>query len=220
MKLSKSIPLWVPCDPASAVSHLFGCILAIIGTVPLVIQANKFGGTRYAVALAIFGLSMILLYLASASYHWLNLSERGNLLLRKLDHAMIYVLIAGTYTPLCVLVLKGAWSTGMLIAVWGLAVIGILLTVFYFNAPRWLTTGAYILMGWLALVAIVPLYHALPPAGFAWLLAGGVIYTIGGIIYGRKRSLFHLPGFGFHEVFHIFVLAGSACHYLLMWELI
>jgi hemolysin III len=220
MKVLKLTSLWVPRDPASAISHLLGCILAIIGTVLLVIQGNKFGGIQYAAAFAVYGLSMILLYLASANYHWFNLSERGILVLRKLDHAMIYILIAGTYTPLCVLALKGPWGMGMLIAIWGLAVAGILMTVFYFNAPRWLTTGTYLLMGWLAIVAIVPLYRVLPTAGFAWLLAGGVFYTIGGIIYGRKRSLIDLPGFGFHEVFHIFVLAGSVCHYLLMWVLI
>lgn len=216
IQILKPIPLWRPRDPVSAISHLLGFVLSIVGTVFLIIKGNKSGGVMYAVAFAVFGLTMILLYLASASYHWFNLKEHGNLVLRKLDHAMIYILIAGSYTPLCIIALKGIWGISLLIAVWALALGGIFLTLFYFKAPRWLTTGIYILMGWLLIVAFVPLSHALPLAGFAWLLGGGVAYTIGGVIYGRKRSLIHFPSFGFHELFHIFVLAGSTCHYLLM----
>lgn len=163
---------------------------------------------------------MMLLYLASATYHWLNLSERTTLILRKLDHAMIYILIAGTYTPICVIALSGLWGTSLLIAIWSLALGGIFLTFFYFQAPRWLTTGIYILMGWLVIIACVPLLHALSPAGFAWLVAGGVSYTLGGVIYGRKKSLINFPGFGFHEVFHMFVLGGSICHYMLMLAMV
>lgn len=215
-KISKHGLLWPPRDPASAISHLLGFVLAVVGTVFLIIQGNRSDGLVYAWSFGIFGLTMTLLYLASASYHWFNLNERGNLILRKLDHAMIYVLIAGSYTPLCIIVLKGIWGTSMLASIWAIALGGIFLTLFYFKAPRWLTTGIYILMGWLLLVSIVPLSRALPLAGFAWLVGGGVFYTVGGVIYGLKRSLIHFPGFGFHEVFHIFILAGSTCIYLLM----
>lgn len=208
--------LWPARDPASAYSHLLGFILAVIGTIFLVKQGNQTGGTTYAGTFAIFGVSMILLYLASTLYHWLNLSETGILVLRKLDHTMIYILIAGTYTPLCIIALPGWLGIGLLITIWALAIGGIFLTFFYFEAPRWLTTGIYILMGWLAIGAIVPLVRVLPRAGLMWLIGGGLFYTIGGIIYGRKRSIISFPGFGFHEVFHVFVLAGSACHYLLM----
>jgi hemolysin III len=209
-------PSWAPRDPASAISHLVGFILAVIGTIFLVIKGNHANGLLYATVFAIFGVTMILLYLASTLYHWLNLSDTRILFLRKLDHAMIYVMIAGTYTPICIIALPGLLGIGLLIAIWTLAIGGILLTFFYFQAPRWLTTGIYILMGWLVVGAIVPLTRTLPVAGLMWLVGGGVLYTAGAIIYGRKRSLINLPGFGFHEVFHIFVLAGSICHYLLM----
>ena len=205
-----------PRDPVSAISHFFGFILAVIGTVFLVIQGKHTGGVWYAGSLAIFGISMILLYLASTLYHWLDLNDTANLVLRKLDHAMIYVLIAGTYTPICMIALSGLWGKTLLITIWVLALGGIFLTLFYFEAPRWLTTSIYIFMGWLVIVAIVPLTKTLPLAGFAWLVGGGIFYTIGGIIYGRKRSFIQLPGFGFHEIFHLFILGGSLCHYLLM----
>lgn len=216
MKILINNKLWPPRDQISAISHFLGFIMAVIGTAVLLIQANMTGGLLYMVTFAVYGLSMILLYLASASYHWFDINERKNLILRKLDHVMIYVLIAGSYTPLCVIALKGLWGTGLLITVWTLALGGIFLTLFYFNAPRWLTTGIYIFMGWLVVSALVPLLRQLPLSGFLWLLAGGIFYTIGGIIYGLKSALFQFKVFGFHEIFHIFVLLGSACHYLLM----
>ncbi len=211
-----SVPLWRPRDPVSSISHLLGFVLAVIGTVFLTIKGSQSGGLLYAGTFLIFGLTMIFLYLASASYHWFDLKERGTLVLRKLDHAMIYVLIAGTYTPMCAIVLNGYWRAGLLIAIWALALGGIFLTLFYFKAHRWLTTGIYILMGWLVVIALKPMSASMPLSGFAWLLGGGIAYTIGGVIYGRKRSLIHFPGFGFHEVFHIFVIIGSVCHYLMM----
>lgn len=213
---SKLQIFWPPRDPASAISHLIGFILAIIGTIVLVVRGAHTGGSLYAVAFAIFGTGMMFLYLASALYHWLNLGERGTLVLRKLDHMMIYIMIAGTYTPICLIALPGLWGKGLLIAIWTLAIGGILLTLFWFKAPRWLTTTIYIWMGWLAIVALVPMSKVFPLAGFFWLFGGGVFYTIGGIIYGLRKSFINLPGFGFHEVFHIFVLFGSICHYFLM----
>lgn len=213
---SKPLIVWPPRDGVSAVSHFIGFLLAIAGTCVLIVRGVKTGGTLYAASFAVFGAAMMLLYLASATYHWLNLRERFTLILRKLDHAMIYVLIAGTYTPICIIALDGLWGISLLTAIWILALGGIFLTFFYFGAPRWLTTGIYILMGWLVVVAFVPLLHALPTAGLVWLLAGGLSYTVGGVIYGRKKSLVNLPGFGFHEVFHMFVLGGSICHYMLM----
>lgn len=207
---------WTPRDHWSAITHLAGLLLAVIGTICLLAAGYKAGGILFAPAFGIYGASMILLYLASTLYHWLRISEKGILVLRKFDHAMIYVLIAGSYTPICLIALSGGWRTGLLAGIWTIAIGGILLTLVYFSAPRWLTTGIYIFMGWLALVAIIPLSHTLPAAGFMWLLIGGLFYTAGGIIYGVKPSFIDLPGFGFHEIFHLFVLAGSACHYLLM----
>ena len=207
---------WPPRDPVSAISHFIGFIFSIIGTIVLIIEGSRAGGALYVVAFAAFGVAMICLYLASTLYHWLNLGEKGTLILRKLDHVMIYIMIAGTYTPICLIALPGLWGKWLLISIWTLAIGGILLTLFWFKAPRWLTTGIYILMGWLVIVALVPMSRVFSPAGFFWLFAGGIFYTIGGIIYGLKKSFINLPGFGFHEVFHIFVLLGSIFHYFLM----
>ena len=132
--------------------------------------------------------------------------------LRKLDHAMIFILIAGSYTPFCLLSLQGAWKWSIIIIVWSLALIGIILKIVWMNMPRWVSTGFYIGMGWIALFALKPLYDSLPIGGFFFLLLGGAMYTIGGIIYGTKKPNFS-PNFGFHEIFHIFVMLGSLCHY-------
>jgi len=207
---------WPPRDPVSAISHFIGFILAIIGTIVLIIRGTRAGGALYAVAFAAFGVAIICLYLVSALYHWLNLGEKGTLILRKLDHMMIYFMIACSYTPICLIALPGLWRKWLLISIWTLAIGGILLTLFWFKAPRWLTTGIYILMGWLAVVTLVPMSRVFSLAGFFWLFGGGIFYTIGGIIYGLKKSFINLPGFGFHEVFHIFVLLGSIFHYFLM----
>ncbi|MEG2650165.1 MAG: hemolysin III family protein, partial [Eubacterium sp.] len=137
----------------------------------------------------------------------------GELLrLKKLDHAMIFLLIAGSYTPFCLLCLTGPMRIGMMAAIWGVAIIGILMMVFWIGMPRWLNTTLYIALGWFALFALKPLYEALPTGGFVLLILGGVLYTIGGVMYGLKKPNFS-QRWGFHEIFHIFVLLGSACHF-------
>lgn len=200
-------------DPVSALSHLLGVILAIIGTIILLQQSNY---SIDRLGLAIFGGSLICLYSASTLYHALDISAAMNLIFRKVDHAMIYVLIAGTYTPVCLIALTGAWGTALLIAIWIIATAGIGLTLLWFDAPRWLTTSIYVLMGWMVVIATVPIQQALGTAGLIWLIAGGVFYTIGAVIYGTKRPNITFAMFGFHEIFHVFVLGGSFCHYILM----
>lgn len=200
-------------DPVSALTHLAGVLLSIIGTVLLLAKAN-ISLDRWG--LGIFGGTLICLYLASSLYHALDVSPEINLLLRKIDHLMIYVLIAGTYTPICLIALTGAWGNALLIGIWAIAIAGIALTLIWFEAPRWLTTSIYIMMGWLVAIASVPLQHTIGVTGLFWLVMGGVFYTIGGIIYGTKRPNITFSKFGFHEIFHLFVLAGSFCHYLLM----
>lgn len=200
-------------DPFSALSHLLGVILSMAGTVILLQQSDK---SPDRLALAIFGASLVCLYAASTIYHALDVSEKVNLILRKIDHAMIYVLIAGTYTPMCLIALKGAWGTALLITIWAIALAGIALTLLWFDAPRWLTTSIYVLMGWLVIVATVPLKQTVGMAGLAWLLAGGILYTIGAVIYATKRPHITFSIVGFHEIFHVFVLGGSLCHYILM----
>lgn len=200
-------------DPVSALTHFLGIILSIVG---LIILINKSADLLHHIAFFIFGFSLIFLYTASTVYHSLDLSEKINLILRKIDHMMIYVLIAGTYTPICMLALPGLWSKGLLITIWSVAVAGIVLTIVWFEAPRCLTTAIYILMGWLLVIAMVPLVKTLSLTGMTWLLAGGILYTTGGIIYASKRPDISFAFFGFHEIFHLFVLSGSFCHFMLM----
>ena len=197
----------------SAATHGAGAAAAVVGTIWLLLRAR--GGAAVA-ACAVYGLSMILLYTASGLYHRLRLAVRGRILLRKLDHASICLLIAGTYTPLCVLALNGVVGTALLAAVWALALGGVAMSVFWIGAPRWLSTAVYLVMGWMALFAIRPLYLSLNAAEFFWLLAGGVFYSLGGVLYALKWPGRYNPRFGCHEIFHLFVLAGSVCHYLMI----
>lgn len=200
-------------DPVSALTHMLGAVLAVIGTIVLALQPSNH---LHRASFLIFGISLILLYTASTVYHALDVSEKINLILRKIDHLMIYILIAGTYTPICVIALTGGWSISLLIGIWVIALAGVALTLLWFDAPRWLTTIIYIVMGWLVVIASVPLKQAVSLAGLLWLIIGGVFYTIGGVIYGTKRPNITFSVFGFHEIFHLFVLAGSICHFILM----
>lgn len=200
-------------DPVSALSHLLGAILAIVATIILLMAVHQ---PLERLGMAVFGATLICLYAASTIYHALDISAKVNLILRKIDHAMIYVLIAGTYTPICLIALKGAWGTYLLITIWAIALAGIALTLLWFEAPRRLTTIIYVLMGWLAVVATLPLQQAIGWVGLAWLLGGGIFYTVGAVIYATKRPRITFPLVGFHEIFHIFVLAGSFCHFILM----
>jgi len=203
-------------EPVSGLTHLVGAIVSAIGMVVLVISAVNKGTASYIVSVSIFGLSLVLLYTASSLYHLLTISEKGIKILRKIDHMMIYILIAGTYTPVCLIGLKGRLGLGLLIGIWTLAVIGIVLKVVWFNAPRWIYTSFYVIMGWLAVIAIVPLIRTIPLTGFVLLAAGGIFYTIGAIIYGLRWPLRNSKYFGFHEIFHIFVMLGSLSHYILV----
>jgi len=207
-------------DPVSGFTHLAGALLALAGTLVLVIPAFQKGETVKAVSFLIFGLSLILLYSASATYHLLRLDEKGNRVLRRIDHMMIYILITGTYTPICLVALRGPWGWSLLSVIGTLAVAGIILTLFVINKPRWVTVSIYITMGWMALAAFVPLVKAVPIGGVVWIVLGGVFYTVGAVIYARKKPD-PFPGvFGFHEIWHLFVMAGSLCHYWAMFSAI
>lgn len=205
-------------DPVSGFTHLGGALLSIVGLVVLVRYAARFADVKHIVTFAIFGAALILLYTSSAVYHLLKVPEKVNTLLRRIDHMMIYVLIAGTYTPVCVIGLTGAWGLSMLITVWVLAVMGIIMTVFWFGAPRWLTTAVYLLMGWLVVIAFYPLIHSLPVGGITWLAIGGLLYSVGAVVYGFKWPRINSRWFGFHEIFHLFVIAGSLGHFWLMFR--
>lgn len=199
-------------EPVNALTHLFGAVLSIIGTIILLNHTQLPLSPITITSILIFGISLVLLYTTSGIYHLVHTTDAILLRLRKLDHSMIFILIAGSYTPFCLLSLTGIWKWSIITIVWSLALIGIILKILWMNMPRWVSTGFYIGMGWIALFALKPLYNSLSLGGFVFLLLGGFMYTIGGIIYGTKKPNFS-PDFGFHEIFHIFVLLGSFCHY-------
>lgn len=205
-------------EPVNGLTHLAGAFLAVAALVVLLWMALSAGEVKQAIAFCIFGVSLIALYTSSALYHLLPLSERALAYLRRLDHMMIYVLIAGTYTPVCVVALGGGWGWGLLGAVWGLALGGILLKLRWMHAPIWLSTLFYILLGWAAVVAMPALFRAMPPQGMAWIIGGGIIYSVGALVFmlDRPRDQIGSRLFGAHEVWHLFVLAGSFCHFWVM----
>lgn len=207
-------------EPVSGLTHLIGAVLSAIGLVLMIYYAVSKGTVWHIVSFSIFGGSLILLYTASTLYHLLNISEKGVRVLRKIDHMMIYVLIAGTYTPICLIPLRGGWGYTMLITIWGIAITGIIMKLLWFDAPRWLYTLFYLIMGWLIVIALWPIAKTIPIAGVLWLIAGGLLYSIGAVIYGTKWPRLKSKVFGFHEIFHLFVLYGSFCHFWLMFRYI
>jgi len=206
-------------DPVSGFSHLIGAVASIVGLVFLIIMPAFHSNEKAwdIVSFTIFGVGLILLYTFSSLYHLLNVGEKATRVLRKFDHIMIYVLIAATYTPVCLGPLRGPWGWSIFGVVWGLAIVGIILTATWINAPRWLTTTIYLAMGWTVIVAVYPMITIFSElnalSSLWWLLAGGIFYTIGAVLYGLKWPPFKNKYFGFHEIFHIFVMLGSLCHY-------
>lgn len=202
----------------SALTHLGGAVFGIVGTILLLSSVKNSNNTMTVIAFLIFGLSMILLYSASTIYHFIDKSkERAKLVMRKLDHIMIFVLIAGTYTPICLLVLNNTEGLRLLTLVWTITFIGVFIKLFWIKAPNWVSSLLYIAMGWLAVLVLSPLANNMPAGGMFWLMLGGIFYTIGGAIYGIKKPNINKTYFGFHELFHIFVLAGTFCHFIMMY---
>ena len=200
-------------EPFSGLSHGVAALLSVVGLVLLAVTAAQDGTVWHVVSFSVFGVSLVLLYTSSSLYHLLHLSVAGEKRLRRLDHTMIYVLIAGTYTPLCLVPLRGPWGWSLLVAIWSLAAIGIALKWLWLDAPRWATVGPYLIMGWLCVVAIKPMMDSLPSGGLAWIGAGGLFYTVGAVGYALKRPD-PWPGvFGFHEIWHLFVIGGSLSHW-------
>ena len=207
-------------DPVSGLTHSAGVLLSITGLVILVYLAAIKSSVWHIVSFSIYGTSMILLYMASSLYHLLSLTPKKNLLLRKIDHIMIFLLIAGTYTPITLIALRGIWGWSIFGIVWALAIAGVVVKIFFLNAPRLLSTFLYLGMGWLIVVAIFPLTRTVPPGGLILLLAGGMLYSIGALLYALKWPGANSRYFGFHEIFHLFVLGGSLCHFWLMLKYI
>ena len=206
-------------DPGSALTHFIGMLLALFAATPLLIKAARSPGQTHVLALTIFIISMILLYAASTIYHTLDISPKVNQLLRTADHMMIFILIAGTYTPVCMLVLGDHTGWTLLALVWGIAAVGILINALWITCPEWFSSLIYIAMGWVCVLAFGKITTALPRSAFGWLLAGGIIYTRGGIIYALKLPIFNSKhkNFGSHEIFHLFVMGGSICHFIFMY---
>ena len=206
-------------DPGSAITHFIGMLMAIFEAVPLLIKAASEPSRIYIISLTIYAASLILLYAASTTYHTFDVSERVNTILKKIDHMMISVLIAGSYTPVCLIVLKGRTGLILLAVVWSIAIAGIMIKAFWVYCPKWVSSVLYIGMGWTCVLAFTQILNNMSPAAFGWLLAGGIIYTVGGVIYALKLPIFNNrhKNFGSHEIFHLFVMGGSACHFVVMY---
>ena len=205
------ISRWIK-DPFCGLSHLAGTLLAIAALVVLLILAD--GRPWHTTGFAIYGGSLILLYAASAACHSVHCAPAKADRLDRFDHAAIFLLIAGTYTPLCLVPLRGVWGWSLLGIEWALAATGIVLIGFNLVRSEWVRVVVYVLMGWMALIFLGPLARVLPAAAIGWLLAGGLVYTVGAVIYALDRP--HLwPGkFTAHDLWHVLVLAGSACHFV------
>jgi len=199
-------------EPVNGLTHFFAAIAAAIGLIILLIIS--WGSLGKTLALTIYGISLVLLFAASATYHMVKAKPNVLQVLRKLDHSAIYLLIAGTYTPFCAVMFEGFWKWGMLAIIWSLAAIGIVIKVFIINSPRRLNAGIYILMGWLCIAAIGEMLRVLPPWALTWLLIGGITYTLGAVVYITKTMNFWPGKFGFHEVWHIFVILAALAHFI------
>jgi len=196
-----------PGERFNGISHLVGSVLALAGMVVLIVRAAWLGDPWKIVSFSLYGTSLFLLYTFSTLYH--SLRHRAKAVFRRLDHLAIYLLIAGTYTPFALVTLRGGWGWSLFGTIWGLAIAGMLIEFMPRRGPRILPVVIYLLMGWLALIALKPLLQALPLHGFLWLLAGGLCYTLGVLFYGLDQRLKHA-----HGIWHLFVLGGSVCHYI------
>lgn len=207
-------------EPGSAITHFIAMMLTVFAAAPLLVKSALSDTANMLPAMTIFILSMVLLYGASATYHSLNIGGRALRIFRKVDHMMIFVLIAGSYTPVCLIVLGGRMGYTLFAVVWGIAIMGMLLKACWVTCPKWFSSIIYIAMGWVCVFVFGPLWNTLPHSAFLWLLAGGIIYTIGGVIYALKLPLFNSRHtfFGSHEIFHLFVMGGSLCHFIFMYH--
>ena len=201
-------------DPVSGLTHLASAIAAVFGLVFLLVRGQH--QPTMELAMLIYGLSLIGMFAASATYHLVQVTPRALGVFRKVDHAAIYVLIAGSYTPICLGFFGGFWRSGMLSIIWAFALIGVVVKVFVIKAPRWVTTGIYLVMGWISILAVSEIIRTMPAGAIFWLVTGGLWFTFGAVIYVFKKPD-PLPGiFGFHEIWHIFVMLGCLSHFILV----
>lgn len=202
-------------EPINGLTHLSGALLSFVALLAMVIKASISTQTALSIAaVIIFGVSMILLYSASATYHMVIAKEKVIAFLRKIDHSMIFILIAGTYAPFCLISLNGITGWVLFSLITFAALCGVVFKMIWFNCPRWLSTAIYIVMGWMVIFVAPPLAKVLSTTGLFLLVLGGILYTIGGIIYGTKPKFLESKHLGFHEIFHIFIMLGSTAHFL------
>ncbi|MBT7553112.1 hemolysin III family protein [bacterium] len=204
-------------EPFSSWSHFIGAGLSIAGLVLLIVFASIYARAQHVVGVSIFGASLILLYLSSGAYHWIAVTSQRKVIWRKVDHAMIYVLIAGTYTPLCLVTPQRAWGWSAFGVIWGLAIVGVLLKVKLTTFPKALSPIIYLLMGWIILI-FYPMLSHIPVMGLVWLFLGGASYSLGVIFYGLDKKLPRGRWWGMHEIFHLFVLFGSFAHWWFIFK--
>ncbi|TCS93493.1 PAQR family membrane homeostasis protein TrhA [Hazenella coriacea] len=201
-------------EPVNTWTHFITFLAAIVGLVFLILLS--YDNVSKLVTMTIYGVSVILLYGASSLYHWVRTTPNKELILKKIDHIAIYILIAGSYTPVFFFGLEGGWKWTMLIAVWVLTLIGIFLKIWFIHAPRYLSTTFYVCLGWIAVIPMIQLVHSLPLGAIILMFAGGVVYTIGAVIYATKCFDFFPNKFGFHEIFHLFIMGGTIIHFIMM----
>lgn len=206
-------------EPGSAITHFIGMMLAVFASVPLLVKSGIGAGGICSAAMGIFMLSMILLYGASTTYHAVNVSDKALRIFRKIDHMMIFVMIAGSYTPVCLIVLGGRTGLLLLALVWCIALAGMGINALWITCPKWFSSMIYIALGWVCILVFGQLLDVLSTGAFLWLLAGGIIYTAGGVVYALKLPVFNgkHANFGSHEIFHLFVMGGSICHFIFMY---
>ena len=205
-------------EPVNGLTHLAGAVFGFLAMIVMLIVAR--GNATKITSVMIYSLGLMAMFSASGIYHTAKVQPAVLQTLRKIDHSAIFLLIAGTYTPFCLLAFTGFWHWGLLVLIWAIAVLGIVVKVFYINSPRWLHTGIYVAMGWICVMAAPQMPSVLPVAAMVWLFVGGVIYTLGAVVYATKILNF-VPGkFGFHEVWHIFVLLGALAHFIAVMALL
>lgn len=208
-------------EPMSALTHLIGAVCSIFAMPVLLIHASLYHATKLdLIAYMIFMISMILLYSASTVYHSFSISPRVNKILKKIDHMMIFIMIAGSYTPVALIAIGGFKGMLLFITIWTLAILGMIFKFCFVTCPKWVSSVIYTCMGWTCIFFMKDIINCITVAGFLWLLAGGILYSVGAVIYAMKLSTFEKPihGFGNHEIFHCFILAGSLCHFIFMYH--
>ena len=205
-------------EPGSALTHFAALILLSAGAAPLLMRAARFGSAYTVAGMVVFLMTSCVLYAASTAYHTVVAGYEVTTVLRKIDHMSISLMIAGTYTPVCLTCLRDTVGIPLLIAIWAMAAAGVMFKLFWVTCPKWLSSLVYVAMGWVCVFAIGPILGAFPPAAFLWLLAGGLLYTAGAVIYALHPKEFdarHIY-FGSHEIFHVLIMLGTLCHYIVM----